>query len=32
LQDLQASMQDGAEMESVFNQAVAGVRARYLTH
>jgi carbonic anhydrase len=32
LQDLQASMKDGAEMESVVNLAVAGVRSRYMTH
>jgi carbonic anhydrase len=32
LQDLQASMQDGTEMESVVTQAVAGVRVRYMPH
>lgn len=29
LQDLQASMKDGAELESAINSAVAGVRSRY---
>ena len=32
LRDLQASMKDGAELESAIDSAIAGVRSRYTTH